>query len=214
MEFNFDKLLLPLATSMVGLIPVLINLGAGWADRKSKTARMSAFLQQTNQRMGFLQSWFNLQKEVSSPEKLSQIKGALSEELQEIYESLAEALLDSYSETDHRRELMNRYKKTTPLRRFLLFYSPYNVKGWLFHTLYYMCILPLGVGVGYIVYQYLQTNTNTWMENIPKEYMYVGVALLALLFIFRWFGRMAAKDIEGRLATIARKTEPLRATGD
>jgi hypothetical protein len=35
MEINFDKLLLPLATSMVGLIPVLINLAAGWADRKS-----------------------------------------------------------------------------------------------------------------------------------------------------------------------------------
>jgi hypothetical protein len=75
-----------------------------------------------------------------------------------------------------------------------------------------MCILPLGVGVGYIVYQYLQTNT--WMENIPQEYMYAGVALIALLLIFRWFGRMAAKEIEGRLATIARKTEPLRATGD
>lgn len=146
MEFNFDRILLPLATSMVGLIPVLINLAAGWADRKSKVARMNAFLQQTNQRMGFLQSWFNLQKEVSSPEQLSQIKGALSEELQEIYESLAEALLDSYNETSHRRELMSRYKKTTPLRRFLLLYSPYNTRGWLFHTLYYMCILPLVVG--------------------------------------------------------------------
>lgn len=212
MEFNIDKLLLPLATSMVGLIPVLINLAAGWADRKSKTARMNAFLLHTNQRMGFLQSWFNLQKEVSSPEKLSQIKGALSEELQDIYESLAEALVDSYNGSDHRRELISRYKKTTPLRRFLLLYSPYNARGWLFHTLYYMCILPLGVGVGYIVYQYLQTNS--WLENIPQEYMYAGIALIALLLIFRWFGRMAAKDIEGRLATIARKTEPLRATGD
>jgi hypothetical protein len=212
MEFNIDKLLLPFATSMVGLIPVLINLAAGWADRKSKVARMHAFLQQTNQRMGFLQSWFNLQKEVSSPEQLSQIKGALAEELQDIYESLAEALLDSYSETDHRRELMSRYKKTTPLRRFLLLYSPYNARGWLFHTLYYMCILPIIFGVGYVIYQFMQTNT--WIENIPQEYMYAGVALLALLFIFRWFGRLAAWDVEGRLATISRKTVPLRAGSD
>ena len=211
MEFNIDKLLLPLATSMVGLIPVLINLAAGWADRRGKVARMNAFLQHTNQRMGFLQSWFNLQKEVSSPEQLSQIKGALSEELQEIYESLAEALLDSYNETNHRRELMSRYKKTTPLRRFLLLYSPYNARGWLFHTLYYMCILPLVAGIGYVVYQVVQTKT--WMENISQEYMYAGIALFALLFIFRWFGRMAAKDVEGRLATIARKTVPLRAEG-
>jgi hypothetical protein len=75
-----------------------------------------------------------------------------------------------------------------------------------------MCILPLAVGVGYIVYQFVQTNT--WMENIPQEYMYTGVALLALLFIFRLFGRMAARDIEGRLATIVRKTVPLRAGSD
>jgi len=34
MEFDFEKLLLPLAGSMVGLIPVLINLTANWADRK------------------------------------------------------------------------------------------------------------------------------------------------------------------------------------
>ena len=44
MEFDFEKLLLPLAGSMVGLIPVLINLTANWADRKSKTARLNTFL--------------------------------------------------------------------------------------------------------------------------------------------------------------------------
>jgi hypothetical protein len=212
MEINFDKLLLPLATSMVGLIPVLINLAANWADRKGKTARMNSFLQQTNQRMGFLQSWYNLQKEVSPPEQLSQIKGALSDELQEIYEALTEALLDSYNETNHRRELMGRFKKTNPLRRFLLLYSPYNTRGWLFHTLYYMSILPLVFGLGYVIYQYVQTNT--WMENIPQEYLYGGMALITLLFIFRWFGRMAARDMEERLATMARKTVPLQASSD
>ena len=211
MEFSFDKLLLPLASSMVGLIPVLIKLTADWADRKSKTARLNAFLQQNNLRIGFLQTWFNLQKEVSSPEQLKQIKGVLSDELQELYETFMDALLDS-DELNRRQETINRYRNTTPLKRFLLIYQPYNARGWLFHTLFYMCILPLGVGVGYIVYQYLQTNT--WMANIPQEYMYAGVALIALLLIFRWFGRMAAKEIEGRLATIARKTEPLRATGD
>jgi hypothetical protein len=197
---------------MVGLIPVLINLAAGWADRKSKTARTSNFLQQTNQRMGFLQSWYNLQKEVSSAEQLSQIKETLSDELQEIYESLTEALLDSYNETNHRRELMSRYRKTTPLRRFLLMYSPYNTRGWLFHTLYYMCILPLVVGLGYVIYQFVQTRI--WMENIPQEYLYAGGALIVLLFIFRWFGRIAARDVEDRLATLARKTVPLQANSD
>ena len=45
MDFNFDKLLLPLASSMVGLIPVLINLTVNRADRKSKNARLNNFLQ-------------------------------------------------------------------------------------------------------------------------------------------------------------------------
>lgn len=211
MEFNFDKLLLPLASSMVGLIPVLINLTVNWADRKSKTARLNMFLQQNNLRIGFLQTWFNLQKEVSSSEKMAQIKGVLSDELQELYETFMDALLDS-DELNRRQETINRYRNTTPLKRFLLIYQPYNTKGWFFHTLFYMCSLPLVVGIGYVAYQY--TQTRVWMENIPQEYLYAGVAFLALLLIFRSLGRMAAREIEGRLATVARKTAPLHAAGD
>jgi cation transport regulator ChaB len=96
--------------------------------------------------MGFLQSWFNLQKEVSSPEQLSQIKGALSEELQEIYEALAEALLDSYSETDHRRELMSRTGKQPRFAASCCF-IPHTMPGVGSFTRYITCAfcrLPLG----------------------------------------------------------------------
>ena len=213
MEFDFEKLILPLAGSMVGLIPVLINLTVNWADRKSKTSRLNTFLQQNNLRIGFLQTWFNLQKEISSPDQLMQIKGAMSNELQELYETFMDALLDS-DELNRRHETITRYKNTTPLKRFLLIYQPYNAKGWFFHTLFYMSVLPLVVGLGYVLFQYAQTRA--WMESIPQEYMYAGVALFALLLIFRTLGRMAAKDVEGQLATVARKTAPLRvrATGD
>ena len=211
MEFNFDKILLPLASSMVGLIPILIKLTADWADRKSKTARLNAFLHQNNLRIGFLQTWFNLQKEVSSPEKMAQVKDVLSDELQELYETFMDALLDS-DELNRRQETINRFRNTTPLKRFLLIYQPYNAKGWFFHTLFYMCILPLVVGIGYVVYQY--TQTRVWMESIPQEYLYASVAFFALLLIFRTLGRMAARDVEGRLATVARKTAPLHGAGD
>ena len=50
-----------------------------------------------------------------------------------------------------------------------------------------------------------------WIESVPQEYMYASVALT---LIFRSFGCMAARDVEGRLATLACKTVPLRATGD
>jgi hypothetical protein len=211
MEFDFNTLLLPLASSMVGLIPVLIKLTADWADRKSKTARLNAFLQQNNLRIGFLQTWFNLQKEISSPEQLTQIKGALAGELQELYETFLDAMLDS-DELNRRHETLNRYRNTTPLKRFLLIYHPYNARGWLFHTLFYMSILPLVVGIGYVLFQFAQTKI--WMQNIPQEYLYAGVALLALMLLFRSFGRLVARDIEERLATVARKSVPLRATGD
>jgi hypothetical protein len=211
MEFDFNTLLLPLASSMVGLIPVLIKLTADWADRKSKTAQSNAFLQQNNLRIGFLQTWFNLQKEVGSPEQLTQIKGALADELQELYETFLDAMLDS-DELNRRHETINRYRNTTSLKRFLLIYQPYNTRGWLFHTLFYMSILPLVVGIVYVLYQFSQTKI--WMENIPQEYLYAGVALLALILLFRSFGRIAARDIEERLATIARKTSPLKAAGD
>ena len=139
-----------------GLDPVLINLTANWADRKSKTARLNTFLQQNNLRIGFLQTWFNLQKEVSSPEKMGQIKGVLSDELQELYETFMDALLDS-DELNRRQETINRYRNTTPFKRSLLIYQPYNIKGWFFHTLFYMSIFPLMVGIGYVLFQYIQT---------------------------------------------------------
>jgi hypothetical protein len=152
-----------------------------------------------------------LQKEVSSPEQLSQIKKILSDELEDLYETFMDALLDS-DELNRRHETISRYRNTTPLKRFLLIYQPYNASGWLFHTLFYMSILPILVGLGYVIFQFVQTQV--WMENIPQEYLYAGAALLSLMFIFLWFGRRAANEIEVRFATLARKTAPLRASSD
>lgn len=212
MNFDLDKLILPLATSMVGLIPVLINITVNWVERKGKTARLNNLLQQNNQRVAFLQVWFGLQKEVSTDDRLSHIKGVLSEELEDIYETFTEALLDTYSESNRRHDLISQYKRTNPLKRFFLFYAPYNAMGWLFHTLYYMCILPIALALGYIIYTYVQTKV--WLVSVPQEYIMAGIALVLLLFVFRWFGRMSARDVEARIATIARKTAPLRASGD
>jgi hypothetical protein len=85
-----------------------------------------------------------------------QIKGALSNELQELYETFMDALLDP-DELNRRHETTARYKNTTHLKRFLLIYQPYNTKGWFFHTLFYMSNLPLMVGIGYVLFRYIQT---------------------------------------------------------
>ncbi len=204
---TFDKLIIPLASSMVGLIPVLINIMVNSFDKRSKVARRDAALGYLNQRVGFLTTWFQLQKEVNSQEQLSKIRSMMSTELTDIYEEFAEALLEVEKESMERRGLLARVKGTNGFRRFFLLYTPYNTGGWLYHTLYYMSILPLLMIVCYEISKYLQTGM--WFQNIPTEYLYVGGILIFLVLLFRGLARRAAKVVEERMATLDRKTSPL-----
>jgi len=205
MEFNFNTLLIPLASSMVGLIPVLINLTASFFDKKSLIARRSNELNYVNQRVAFLTSWYNLQKEISKPEHLQAIKDMVSVELKDVYDDLTDALIDADKLSQQRQELIMRYKKTNSFRRFFLLYTPYNFGGWLYHTLFYMTLIPWVTFLGYEVYQYFQTGA--LFEN--QLYLYAGISLTVLVILFRILGRGAAKSTEQRLATLDRKTIPL-----
>jgi hypothetical protein len=84
-------------------------------------------------------------------------------------------------------------------------YTPYNFGGWLYHTLFYMSLIPWALVLGFGVYQYVQTHV--WFEN--QLYLYAGIALTVLIMLFRILGRGAAKSTEQRLATLERKTIPL-----
>lgn len=205
MDFDFDKLVIPLASSMVGLIPVLINITVGFLDKKSQMARRNNELNYVNQRVTFLMSWYQLQKEVGKPDQMSGIKDMVSQELKDVYEDLADALVESDRLLQQRHELLERYRNMGGFRKFFLLYTPYNVGGWLYHTLFYMTLTPWLVLLGYEIYQY--TQTQVWFEN--ELYLYACIGLTVLVTLFRMFGRGAAKSTEQRLATLERKTIPL-----
>ena len=205
MNFDFDKLVIPLASSMVGLIPVLINITVGFLDKKSQMARRNNELNYVNHRVTFLMSWYQLQKEVGKPDQMSGIKDMVSQELKDVYEDLADALVESDRLLQQRHELLERYRNMGGFRKFFLLYTPYNVGGWLYHTLFYMTLTPWLVLLGYEIYQYVQTQV--WFEN--ELYLYACIGLTVLVTLFRIFGRGAAKSTEQRLATLERKTIPL-----
>ncbi len=207
MNINWNTLMIPIASSMVGLIPVLINIAVNTLDRRSHVNKRNAALMYLNQRVGFLTSWFQLQKEISGQEHLAKIKSMMSNELTDVYEEFAEALLEVEKETIERRELLSRVKNTNGFRRFFLLYTPYNTTGWLFHTLYYMSILPLFMILGFEIYKYFQNGA--WFQNIPVENLYIGVILIVLVILFRMFGRRTARSVEARMTTLDRKTSPL-----
>lgn len=208
MNFDFEKLILPLASSLVGLIPVLINLTVNRMERRSKTARLNTFLQQSTQRISYLKTWYDLQKEVGPPDQMPKIKELVHDELNDSFEEMMDAFLDPEYEMNRRQELLIQYRNTSSLRRFLLLFPPYNLRGWFYHTLFYMSALPLIVALGYMLFSYDQTTT--WMENLPQEYILIGIAFFALTGIFRSLGRQAAKDVEKRLAAVTQKTAPLQ----
>lgn len=204
---TFDKLIIPLASSMVGLIPVLINLTVNWLDKKSHRAQRDAELQYANQRAAFLMGWFNLQKEIADPEHMKRVREMISDELRDMYEEYAHAILEVEQESRKRQELMQRVKNMNFIKRLFLLYTPYNIRGWLYHTLFYMCIMPLIAGLGLVVYTY--TQTQAWFTGIPQEYLFAGAGVAILAILFHWLGRASARDMEERMATLERKTTPL-----
>ena len=204
---TFDKLIIPLASSMVGLIPVLINLTVNWLDKKSHKAQRDAELSYVNQRVNFLTSWFNLQKEIGEAEQMKRVREMVSDELRDMYEEFAHAILEVEKESRKRQELMQRVKNMNFIKRLFLLYTPYNVRGWLYHTLFYMCTMPLFAFIAFVVYTY--TQTQTWFLGIPQEYLIGGAGVAVLAIIFHGLGRAAARDMEDRMATLERKTVPL-----
>ena len=168
-------------------------------------ARRNNELNYVNQRVTFLMSWYQLQKEVGKPDQMSGIKDMVSQELKDVYEDLADALVESDRLLQQRHELLERYRNMGGFRKFFLLYTPYNVGGWLYHTLFYMTLTPWLVLLGYEIYQY--TQTQVWFEN--ELYLYACIGLTVLVTLFRIFGRGAAKSTEQRLATLERKTIPL-----
>jgi len=205
MNNNLPPWLIPLASSMVGLIPVLINITVNYLDKRSHMARRNNELNYVNQRLTFLVGWYQLQKEVSGPDKMSTIKELVARDLTDVYEDLADALVESDKLSQERHELLMRFKNMNGFRRFFLLYTPYNVGGWLYHTLYYMSLIPWLLFVGYEIYQYVLTKI--WFKD--PMYLYAGIGLTVLVILFRLFGRGAAKSTEQRLATLERKTSPL-----
>ena len=204
---TFDKLIIPLASSMVGLIPVLINLTVNWLDKKSHRAQRDAEINYANQRAMFLMNWFNLQKETAQPDHMQRVREVMSDELRDMFEEYAHAVLEVEQESRKRQELMQRVRSMNLFKRLFLLYTPYNVRGWLYHTLFYMCAMPLFAFIAFVVYTY--TQNQSWFTGIPQEYLIGGAGVAVLAIIFHGLGRAAARDMEDRMATLERKTVPL-----
>lgn len=210
MDFNFDfnSLLLPLASSLVGLVPVLLTLGVEWLEKRGQTARTNSILEQVNNRVAFLTAWYGLQKEVSNDAQLDNVKVVVGNELDDVYELFMDVVLDPDKETKQRQEAIARYRKTGKFRKFFLLYRPYNTRGWFFQTLYYMFVLPLVAVVAYMVYMLIQYNDP--LRGIPQENLVIAGLVFIMTIVFHWMGRVAARDMEGRMAKLEQKTTPLR----
>jgi len=205
MNNNLPPWLIPLASSMVGLIPVLINITVNYLDKRSNIARRNDEVNYVNQRLTFLMGWYQLKKDVSKSEQLPDIQNMVARDLDEVYKHLTFALAESDMLAQEQEELLERFKNMNAFRRFFLLYTPYNISGWLYHTLYYMSLIPWLLLIGYEVYQYVLTKV--WFKD--QTYLYTGIVLTTLVILFRLFGRGAAKSREQQLATIDRKTNPL-----
>ena len=190
-----------IAAPLVGLVPVLINLLINWLDKRSHTSRRNAELIYVNQRVSFLKTWYEAQEKIGDPTLIPEIKSKLEDELRDVYNDFSYALVEADKLTNQRKELTERFKNTNAFRRFFLFYTPYNVSGWLYHTLYYMSLFPWLALIGIVTYQ-----TTVQHLQIDLTYLYIGIGLTVLVIFFRFLGRRVALPIEETLATVDRKS--------
>jgi hypothetical protein len=210
MDLKDNPLIIALASSMVGLLPVVLTLIVNWLEKRGQASRINSILGQVNNRIEFLTAWYNLQKEVTNSDQLTNIRKIVNNELGDVYELFMDVVLDPDKDTKQRQEAIAKYRKTNGLQRFLLVYTPYNARGWVFHTLYYMCLLPLLALVGYMIYGGIQFNNP--LHGLPLDnqtLIYVGLTVVLLVISHR-MGRVAAKDIENRMVKLEQKTTPLR----
>jgi hypothetical protein len=191
-----------IAAPLVGLVPVLISLLMNWLDKRSFTSKRNAELIYVNQRVSFLSNWYNIQEKIGDSEQLLEIKSRLAEDLQDVYDDFTDALVEADNLTKQRKELIQRFKNTGSFRRYFLLYTPYSASGWVYHTLYYMCLFPFLVWVGIEIYQFLNNTRST------NDLLYLGISLVLLVLLFRFLGRRAAIPVEERLATNIRKSIP------
>lgn len=209
-KFNFDTLLLPLASSLVGLLPVVLTLVVNWLEKRTQTERINNVLNQVNNRVGFLTTWYTLQKEVVDPAQLSNVKIAVDNELRDVYELFMDVVLDPDKETKQRQEAIANYRKTGKFRRFFLLYTPYNTRGLVFQSLYFMCVMPLIAVAGYMVYTFIKYSNPLY--GIPQENLIIAGVVVVLMIVFHWMGRAAAREVEDRMAKLDQKTIPIRPT--
>lgn len=205
-EFQ-DKVLLAFVSSLMGLIPLIINLVVNAVDKKSQTSRRNSQIQYLNSRIDLLSKWFHFQKEIVGAEQTGDYKETVKEELAEIFEEYNSAVLEVDKQSAIRKELYDRVKRTGPLKRAFLLYAPYNMRGWIFHTAYYMTALPFLVGTTFFLFDYFSSDIT--ISELPVAVPLFAVFLgLTLLFIFWRQGRLAARATEEKMHKLESRTMP------
>ncbi|HEX8992820.1 MAG TPA: hypothetical protein VF784_14165 [Anaerolineales bacterium] len=164
-----------LGGAIAGLLPTILTAIVSWLNNRSLQSRRTQALAIAQQRIAFLDDWIKAQEGLCTPDRLDQIKGAVSDELNDLRLQLADVL------EDHRRPPEQIIAERTFLQKALLVYTPRTGAAWVFHTLFYMS-LATGAVLGFL------TALGSSTTDAQSVYVTIGcfvVPTLILAFIFR-----------------------------
>lgn len=196
---GIGRLLVP---SLVGLVPVLINLFVNWLDKRSHIARRNAELDAVNKHITFLTGWYELNKQIKGQNKLADEKKRVARELETMSTHIAFVMAEWEIEARQEQEKLERFRKLNGFQKALLLYTPYNFSGWVYHTLYYMCLIPFMTVLGYEIYRYYRPEA---LSN-DVSYLPAGLGLGILVILFEILGRKAAAPFEQELEVVDETT--------
>ncbi len=188
-----QSILIIIVGALAGLFPILLTASVSWLEKRSLLAKQDRALDLAQKRVEFLDSWVKVQETLSSTERFEEIKGAVSDELDGLSDSLSKEFAEEEEEEEGERSFV---------QRLFLAYMPLNVSGWVLRILFYMFL-----GVTLIAIPAFEpgidfdTGQFSFDTLLGDSIVLIVLLIVPLLFI-RWLAVRGDRKAEEKMAAL------------
>lgn len=183
--------------ALAGLFPILLTWTLSRLEKRSFAAKRDQALNLAKKRVEFLDTWVNAQKGLCSNERFEEIKREVSDELDQLMETLSERLAEEEDSDADERNIDER----NLLERLLLVYYPYNVAGWVLHILFYMFFGMTLLSIPLYKPGFLRSQFS--VGQFMTDSIIIIVVLILPMLIIRWLAVRADRKAEEKIAALA-----------
>lgn len=129
-----------LFAAIIGLTPVFL----AWIKGRSAESANRRKIQHAKEKVEFLQVWLQAQIEVSSDERIVELKSDVAQRLDNLLMAENELRDRSAQSTDTSAPSED---TRTRFQKIILAYKPHTTAGWIYHSMFYIAVAFLSLGI-------------------------------------------------------------------